>query len=77
MKKNFLQGYSNKKIPALTNWEKNILPQYLVGKKMLQNSMVAGISETNVCRVQYKTVCYPNISMTYTERQMHDGIVVL
>jgi hypothetical protein len=34
LKKNFLQGYSNKKIPALTNWEKNILPQYLVGKKI-------------------------------------------
>jgi hypothetical protein len=40
LKKNFLQGYSEqKKIPALTNWGKNILPQYLVGKKMLQNSM--------------------------------------
>jgi hypothetical protein len=32
--KKFLQGYSGqKKIPALTNWGKNILPQYLVGKK--------------------------------------------
>jgi hypothetical protein len=34
----FLQGYSEqKKIPALTNW----------GKKMLQNSMVAGIDLTS------------------------------
>jgi hypothetical protein len=48
LKKNFLQGYSEqKKIPALTNWRKNILPQYLVGKKMLQNSMVAGIDLTS------------------------------
>jgi pullulanase/glycogen debranching enzyme len=34
LKKNFLQGYSEqKKIPALTTWGKNILPQYLVGNK--------------------------------------------
>jgi hypothetical protein len=48
LKKRFLQGYSEqKKIPALTNWGKNILPQYLVGKKMLQNSMVARIDLTS------------------------------
>jgi hypothetical protein len=47
LKKKFLQGYSEQKIPALTNWGKNILPQYLVWKKMLQNSMVAGIDLTS------------------------------
>jgi hypothetical protein len=43
LKKNFLQGCSEQKMRALTNWEKTILSQYLVGEKMLQNSMVAGI----------------------------------
>jgi hypothetical protein len=47
LKKNFLQGYSKQK----NTWGKNILPQYLVGKKcwekMLQNSMVAGIDLTS------------------------------
>jgi hypothetical protein len=48
LKKNFLLGYcEQKKIPALTNWGKNILPQYLVRKKMLQNSMVPGIDLTS------------------------------
>jgi hypothetical protein len=46
--KKFLQGYSEqKKIPALTNWGKNILPQCLVGNKISQNSMVAGIDLTS------------------------------
>ena len=35
LKQNLRQGYSEqKKIPALTNWGKNILPQYLVGKNV-------------------------------------------
>jgi hypothetical protein len=52
LKKNFLQGYSEQKtIPALTNWGENILPQYLVGNNMLQNSMVAGIDLISPPRV--------------------------
>jgi hypothetical protein len=50
LKKNFLQGYSEqRKIPALTNWGGggNILPQYLMGEKVLQNSMDAGIDLTS------------------------------
>jgi hypothetical protein len=46
LKKNSRKAILNKKIPALTNWGGNILPQYLVGK-MLQNSMVAGIDLTS------------------------------
>jgi hypothetical protein len=48
LKKKFLQGYSEQKKNTCTNkLGGNILPQYLVGKKMLQNSMVAGIDLTS------------------------------
>ena len=46
--KNFLQGYSEqKKIPALTNWGKKYPAPVFGGKKLLQNSMVAGIDLTS------------------------------
>jgi hypothetical protein len=44
--KHFLQGYSEKKIPALTNWEKISCPS-IWWEKMLQISMVAGIDLTS------------------------------
>jgi hypothetical protein len=47
LKKISCKAILDKKIPALTNWGKNILPRYLVGEKMLQNSMVAGIDLTS------------------------------
>jgi hypothetical protein len=44
LKKNFLQGYSEQqKISALTNWGEKYPAPVFGGKKMLQNSMVAGI----------------------------------
>jgi hypothetical protein len=48
--KNFLQGYSEQKtiIPALTNWGGGEYPAPVFGgKKMLKNSMVAGIDLTS------------------------------
>jgi hypothetical protein len=47
LKKNSCKAILNKKNTCTKNWGKNILPQYLVGKKMLQNSMVAGIDLTS------------------------------
>jgi hypothetical protein len=49
LKKDILQGYSEqKKIPALTNWGKKYpAPVFGGRKKMLQNSMVAGIDLTS------------------------------
>jgi hypothetical protein len=51
LKKKFLQGYSEqKKILALTNWGKKYPAPVFGGKKMLQNSMVAGIDLTSLRR---------------------------
>jgi hypothetical protein len=46
LKKISCKAILNKKIPALTNWEKKYPAPVFGGEKMLQNSMVAGIDLT-------------------------------
>jgi hypothetical protein len=36
------EGDFEKKFPALTNWGKNILPHYLVGKKCCKTAWLQG-----------------------------------
>jgi hypothetical protein len=45
--KNFLQGYSERKNRALTNWWKKYPAPVFVGEKMLQNRMFAWIDLTS------------------------------
>ena len=48
LKKNSCQAIPNKNwIPALTNWGENYPAPIFDGKKLLQNSMVAGIHLTS------------------------------